>query len=206
EWDNQRQQWNGTSVNKADDPKSVSGAIKAGNSRASHHLDIDGDGTQERIRTVDSDGKIQLNVLTKNDKFLFSSPDGVLEIVRGLPPNRGTVRDGGLRLIDVNGDKKLDCLFSNSERYCLYLFKDMKEGWATKVFDEVRGKETGTALVIPPFVRADGTNNGAFFHSGALCVINEDTARLPNHVQIITFAEMLKASGPDKTSDSPPPL
>ncbi len=132
--------------------------------------------------------------------------------------------DLGLRLIDVNSDGKLDCLFSNSDRYCLYLFKDMKEGWATKVFDEVRGKETGTAPVIPPFVRADGTNNGAFFHSGALCVINEDTARLPNHVQIITFAEMLKKAGvrgqesgvksqesganskPGPQDDRPPPL
>ena len=81
----------------------------------------------------------------------------------------------------------------------------MKEGWATKVFDEVRGKETGTAPVIPPFVRADGTNNGAFFHSGALCVINEDTARLPNHVQIITFAEMLKASGGLQPPDTKAP-
>ncbi|MCE9529235.1 MAG: c-type cytochrome [Planctomycetales bacterium] len=129
----------------------------------------------------------------------MSDPNGKGEELKfGFP--KGTIfsylqiySDAGLRLIDVNGDKKLDCLFSNSERYSLYLFKDMKEGWATKVFDEVRGKETGTAPVIPPFVRADGTNNGAFFHSGALCVINEDTARLPNHVQIITFAEMLKS-------------
>src|SRR6185436_1062712 len=111
----------------------------------------------------------------------------------GVEPGKDFYVDVGVRFIDVNSDGKLDCLFSNSERYSLYLFKNLKEGWATKVFDVVRGKETGTAPVIPPFVRADGTNNGAFFHSGALCVINEDTARLPNHVQIITFAEMLKS-------------
>ena len=60
------------------------------------------------------------------------------------------------------------CSSPTHERYCLYLFKDMKEGWATKVFDVVRGKEdggNGKAPVIPPFVRADGTNNGAWFHS-----------------------------------------
>ncbi|MBC7852186.1 MAG: c-type cytochrome, partial [Pirellulaceae bacterium] len=149
-----------------------------------------------------------------------------------LPPNVhiDLSVEQAVRFVDVNSDEKLDLLFSNSNRYCLYLFKDMKEGWATKVFDEVRGKETGTAPVIPPFVRADGTNNGAFFHSGALCVINEDTARLPNHVQIITFAEMLKSGVgfqpaqkkegdnkpedeearagkmPTPLSDSPPPL
>ena len=50
-------------------------------------------------------------------------------------------RDAGVRLIDVNNDGKLDVLFSNHERYCLYLFKDMKEGWATKVFDVERGKD-----------------------------------------------------------------
>ncbi|MGI8982306.1 MAG: polysaccharide deacetylase family protein [Pirellulaceae bacterium] len=145
----------------------------------SYHLDIDGDGGMDVIG------------LWSKYEFKFSlKKGGLLEEKIDFPIS--SVKHGFLRLIDVDGDGDRDFLYSNSERYCLYLFKDMKEGWATKVFDEVRGKETGTAPVIPPFVRADGTNNGAFFHSGALCVINEDTARLPNHVQIITFAEMLR--------------
>src|SRR5262249_33634307 len=120
--------------------------------------------------------------------------------VRFAAPNETNLwdkngRDAGLRLIDINSDGKLDCLFSNHERYCLYLFKDMKEGWAIKVFDVVRGKEDGTAPSVPPFVRADGTNNGAWFHSGALWLQNEDTWRLPDNVFKLTFAEMLKASG-----------
>jgi hypothetical protein len=43
----------------------------------------------------------------------------------------------------------------------------------------------------PTFVRADGTNNGAFFHSGALWLQNEDTWKLPDHVFKLTFAEMI---------------
>src|SRR4030095_1315114 len=105
-------------------------------------------------------------------------------------------KDLGARLIDVSGDGKLDCLFSNHERYSLHLFKDMKEGWAIKVFDVVRGKEDGTAPAIPPFVRADGTNNGAWFHSGALWMMNENTWRLPDNVFKLTFAEMLGKKEP----------
>ena len=110
-----------------------------------------------------------------------------------------------LRFIDVNGDSKLDCLFSNAERYSLHLFKDMQEGWSIKVIDEVRGKETGNAPVIPPFVRADGTNNGAWFHSQAIWVQNEDTWNLPDGVQKVTFEELLaplKQDSPTKTSAS----
>ncbi len=149
--------------------------------------DLDGDGISEVIASS-TNGSL---VCKLDDRHFFNALPFTLP--SGVYRNQKGPRDAGLRLIDLNSDGKLDCLFSNTERYCLYLFKNMKEGWATKVFDEVRGKETGTAPVIPPFVRADGTNNGAFFHSGALCVINEDTARLPNHVQIITFAEMLKS-------------
>lgn len=173
--------------------------------------DIDGDGSVECLKSEKA--RVSVSSVAKDSdelkSFPFSLPVGI--------SFKTTTLDSGLRLVDINGDKKLDCLFSNSERYCLYLFKDMKEGWATKVFDEVRGKETGTAPVIPPFVRADGTNNGAFFHSGALCVINEDTNKLPNHVQIITFAELLgkkPAAKPaegtptpaeNPNADSPPP-
>jgi hypothetical protein len=110
--------------------------------------------------------------------------------VASLPDNK--LIDGELRLIDVNNDNKLDCLFSNAERYSLHLFKDMQEGWSIKVIEGVRGQPGGVGPEIPPFVRADGTNNGAFFHSKALWIINEDTARFPNHAFKLTFAEMLK--------------
>lgn len=118
-----------------------------------------------------------------------------------LPPSRlpppvpfDAQRDTGLRLVDVNGDGAVDCLFSDHRRYALYLFDKAQGGWTTAIFDVLRGQEDGTRPVLPPFVRADGTNNGAWIHSGAVWLMNEDTWRLPDHVFKLTFAELLAGS------------
>ena len=81
----------------------------------------------------------------------------------------------------------------------LHLFADTRTGWSIRVIDAKRGQEDGTGSAIPPFVRADGTNNGAWFHSGALWFQNEDVWRLPDNVLKVTFAELLqrgKRAGP----------
>src|SRR5262245_10414455 len=160
------------------------------NSPSHSTRDIDGDGIVEIIRKVGPESI----VTTVRGERLINFPMGVSW--------DGRNKDLGARLIDVNNDGKIDCLFSNAERYSLHLFKDMKEGWAIKVIEGVRGKEEGNiGPVIPPFVRADGTNNGAFFHSGALWLQNEDTWKLPDNVFKLTFAEMLgkKDAGPAPT-------
>jgi putative membrane-bound dehydrogenase-like protein len=152
--------------------------------------DLDGDGRDEGVYGDANDTiSIRRDPKRTMERLSFGFPKGTVTSWEKL------IHDNSLRLIDVNADGKLDCLFSNHERYSLHLFKDMKEGWATKVFDVVRGKEDGTAPVIPPFVRADGTNNGAWFHSGALWLQNEDTWRLPDHVFKLTFKEMLANGG-----------
>ncbi len=53
---------------------------------------------------------------------------------------------------------------------------------------------TGKVLpILPPFVRTDGTNNGASFAHRALWVQNEDTGGLlPSHVARWTFEELLQ--------------
>lgn len=176
-------------------------------SQGAWQIDIDGDGKQELVadaRAPAGPGVYAWRGPQEGSRFLFGFP-------RGLTPHAIA-----LRLVDVNGDGKLDLLFSSPERYCLYLFKNLDEGWAIKVFDVLRGQE-GTAAgenkppAIPPFVRADGTNSGAWFHSGALWLMNEDTWRLPDHVFKLTFAQMLAAgdqaaagAAGKQTQDRPP--
>jgi len=45
---------------------------------------------------------------------------------------------------------------------------------------------------LPPIVRADGSDNGFFVHSGRLFWQNEDTDKLPDLVDRRSFAELLK--------------
>jgi hypothetical protein len=157
--------------------------------RIALHLrrDIDGD---------DNDEEITVTTWRSQECFITSSQGDQRSTVSWKLPELNNPRSyrSTMRLVDVNSDGKLDLLFSNHERYCLYLFKDMKEGWATKVFDVTRGQEPAneTKTLIPPFVRADGTNNGAFFHSNCLWLQNEDTHRLPDHIFKLPFADMLK--------------
>ena len=151
--------------------------------------DIDGDGSFEVVHSfkpptvplseVHSGG----DVLHEGKVLPFALPTGTHVDPEG--------RDTGLRLIDVNNDGKLDCLFSNAERYSLHLFRDMKEGWSIKVLDEKRGDPTAKKPVIPPFIRPDGSNNGAWFHSGAIWLQNEDTAKLPDGVEKVLFKDLL---------------
>ncbi|MDX1947879.1 MAG: c-type cytochrome [Pirellulaceae bacterium] len=204
EWNPKTFTWIESSVRKTDDPNSYIGLLKARHFKDRLRRDIDGDGKVETIRQYRNDGsKENLFKVTggaDGKHVLFYAP-------RDVRMWDIELRDAGLRLIDINSDGKLDCLFSNSERYSLHLFKDMKEGWSIKVIEGVRGKEEGNiGPVIPPFVRADGTNNGAWFHSGALWLQNEDTWRLPDGVFKLTFKEMLAASAPPLPLPPSPPL
>lgn len=183
EWDAEKGRWN--DPRRLDIDPGPDGLLQ----QFALQIDLDHDGTLEQIvgdGMPRDPGVYEPGPRRGGSKRLFGFPGGL------------TGPLAALRFVDVNGDGKLDCLFSNHERYSLYLFKDLREGWSIKVFDVVRGTEDGSrgspVPVIPPFVRADGTNNGAWFHSGALWLMNEDTWRLPDHVFKLTFAQMLAAA------------
>ena len=97
-----------------------------------------------------------------------------------------TAAGDALRFVDLNGDGHPDIVFSNDEKWSIYVFKDMKSGW-----EKVAGGKQVEEGAIPMIAR-NGTNNGAWFHSKHLWVQNEDTAKMPNLVDRRTFEQLLQ--------------
>jgi hypothetical protein len=176
--------------------------------------DLDGDGITELILAPPAQrGKYNFNhgpvaapAVFRFDlqarrwtKAPFTLPGGIA-LVRPLdelpPPGRTYFPDAGVRLVDVNGDGARDVLLSGAERNALYLFKSLEEGWSIRVFDARRREAAADGVSIPPLVRADGTNNGGWLHSGHLWLQNEDTDRLPDGVDRRSFQELLAGETP----------
>ncbi|HSI61531.1 MAG TPA: PVC-type heme-binding CxxCH protein, partial [Candidatus Saccharimonadia bacterium] len=112
-------------------------------------------------------------------------------------------RDNGVRFVDLNGDGYNDIVFSNAERYGVYVYNptekknvDWRLGWTFVM----REGKAGDANSLPQIVRADGTNNGVWFKHGSMWVQNEDTDKLPGVVRRISYEELLKQPGPPPRS------
>jgi hypothetical protein len=120
-----------------------------------------------------------------------SSPVRVDQVAFGLPAGARLIdnngKGAGLQFVDLDGDGKLDVIFSNEKDYGIYLFKDLKEGWSRKV---MAGK-AGDADALPMISR-NGTNNGFWVHSGQLWWSNEDTVLLKDHVDRRSIKELLQ--------------
>jgi putative membrane-bound dehydrogenase-like protein len=143
------------------------------------------------VRDIDGDGISEILIGSKSESAIFKTPLNGDILHFGLPPgarlldDRG--RDAGLRLVDLDEDGQLDCVFSNDREYGIYLFESATKGWTRKV---LAGK-AGAAGSLPRIVR-DGSNNGFFIHSRHLWWQNEDTAALPNLVDRRSFNDLLK--------------
>lgn len=149
-----------------------------------------------RLRDVDGDGICEVVVGNPTQRAVFgwsgqrhawqrlgfALPDGA-RIVDELG------RDAGLRFVDLNGDGRDDVVFSDAQRYLAATWVSKSEGWRT-VLDGSEGKASGER--IPRIVRADGTNNGAWFKDDRMLVQNEETGKvLAHHVQTRTYGEIL---------------
>lgn len=149
----------------------------------------DGSASGIGLRDVDDDGKLDVvdsaDANTKLSVAQAELPAGVQ-----LLDDRG--RDAGLRKVDINEDGFNDIIFSNGKRYSLHLWDPDTNGWTIQVIEGKYGEDGGVGPVIPMIVRADGTNNGAWFHSRSMWVQNEDTNRLPDLVDRLSFDDMLK--------------
>lgn len=142
-------------------------------------------------RDLDGDGVCELIDDTIPAIYRWSNKQTLEKLLLTLPPGAKLgIVDGkyhGLRFLDLDGDGKLDIIFSNEKEYGIYLFKDMTTGWSRKVMAGKR--EDKDAL---PMISRNGTNNGFWVHSGSLWWSNEDTVLLKDHVDRRSIKELLK--------------
>jgi putative membrane-bound dehydrogenase-like protein len=165
---------------------------------------------QVALRDFDNDGLCEIAlgrggdswILTRspNDEHWFESPYSLPDGVTLGEKDK----DVGLRWVDVDKDGDLDCLFSSADRFSLHLFESRDSGWSRRIASRVRNG--GEGFLIPPFVRADGTNNGAWIHSDHVWYQNEDTSRLPDHVDRVAFNDLLNPPGSADANTFPDPL
>jgi hypothetical protein len=97
-------------------------------------------------------------------------------------------RDAGLRFVDIDEDGHVDVVFANAKRYSLDQFVSIDDGWSRRIVAGPRGAPGA----IPMIVRADGSNNGAWFKDRSMWVQNEDTGqRKTDHVDCRSFTQLL---------------
>lgn len=131
-----------------------------------------------RLVDLDRDGICELIVGNESQQAVFqwlADKHAWRKLPFALPVGTALVdcqgRDAGLRLVDINEDGHPDVVFSSAGRYSLHLFVSMREGWSRQILASQRS-ERGNG--IPMIVRADGSNNGAWFKYGHMWLQNED--------------------------------
>ena len=150
-------------------------------------FDINNDGNAELI----SNASIKERVKNGWKLLPFKFPEGTaLETKDG--------RDAGMRFADINDDGNQDVIFSNGERFGTWIFESMEKGWARRgLYGERENNGVGEnhprgRNQLPPIVRADGSNNGAWINRGHLYWQNEDTgAVMSHHIDQRSFGDLM---------------
>ncbi len=132
-----------------------------------------------RLYDVGGDGICEVIVRNPSQNAVFALDSGGWKRQSfALPPKARIVddlgRDGGARFWDVDADGRPDVVYSNPEGYGVYAYDSAASGWSRAILDRARGDAEPGETEIPPFVRDDGTNNGAWFKYGHLFLQNED--------------------------------
>ena len=98
-------------------------------------------------------------------------------------------RDNGLRYVDINGDGHDDLIFSNAERYGVYLFNDVERknlGWPRGWPHIIREGVAGEANALPLTTSDD--------------VVFKDDAMWLKGVKVMTYAELCRPPAPPARS------
>ena len=163
--------------------------------------------TGVRLRDLDLDGVCELIVGNPAQQGVFRW-SAKLHTWQRLPfslPKETTIvdttgRDAGFRFVDFDEDGYDDIVFSNAAGYSAHIFTSIAEGWTRTT---LKGKRDEKAQ-LPMIVRADGTNNGAWFKYRHMWVQNEDTGgTLPGEVQSLYFTDVFLAAEKEPPARSP---
>ena len=154
-----------------------------------------------RLRDIDGDGICEIVVSNPAQQAIYRldpATDKWTKLPFALPAGTSIVdakgRDAGLRFVDVEETGYPAVIFSDEKISSLFLFNSMKDGWSRVVMAGPRNE--GDQTQIPPIVRAEGANNGAWFLHRTMWVQNEDTATLPDVVDRRTFNSLLAKVDP----------
>ncbi len=133
---------------------------------------------------------------TLRQAFAHQRGDWTVTLLENKSLPAGVVRpskqqsDTGLRFVDLDEDGHRDVVFSNHERYSVWLWEPKKNSWSREVLSANRGDKPAEQE-LPPIVRADGSNNGFWVHARQLVWMNEDTAKSKDLVERRSFDQLL---------------
>ncbi len=183
-------------------------------------LEIDGAGVMTasnghdrgvRLRDLNGDGSGELIVGNPKQRAVFQwlhCRETWTRLPFDLPKGTSIVDveggDAGLRFVDLNKDGHDDIVFSNHERYSVHLFVDMQRGWERVEASSGTRGASDAGDEVPAIVRADGSNNGAWFSLEHMWVQNEDTDGLPDLIDRRSFKDLLRLKGRAKQIASRP--
>ncbi|WP_460182348.1 polysaccharide deacetylase family protein [Thermopirellula anaerolimosa] len=141
-------------------------------------LDLDGDGRSEVV----VGNPIRRRVFAWKDDRWQTYPTN-LPARTMFVDDRG--RDAGLRFTLLDNDNRPDIVFSGPTGCLVALQSSSGDGWNYVL----PLKTPGEAGALPPFVRADGTQNGVWIRGTKMILHNEETGGAnPNHIRVYELA------------------